>query len=76
MNLTSTTPRQIIPRLEDSVFRLGAAHPACTPNSESSISRSEGYFQDYTALPYFHQTRINLSPYAFSNLETYMIFMG
>ena len=53
MNLTSTTPRQIIPRLEDSVFRLGAAHPACTPNSESSISRSEGYFQDYAALPYF-----------------------
>ena len=53
MNLTSTTPRQIVPRLEDSVFRLGAAHPACTPNSESSISRSEGYFQDYAALPYF-----------------------
>ena len=53
MNLTSTTPRQIVPRLEDSVFRLGAGHPACTPNSESSISRSEGYFQDYAALPYF-----------------------
>ena len=53
MNLTSTTPRQIVPRLEDSVFRLGAAHQACTPNSESSISRSEGYFQDYAALPYF-----------------------
>merc|ERR1712082_528726 len=76
MNLTSTTPRQIIPRLEDSVFRLGAAHQACTPNSESSILSSEGYFQDYAALPYFHQTRINLFPYAFSNLETYLIFMG
>ena len=53
MNLTSSTPRKIIPRLKDSVFRLGATHPACTPNSESSISRSKGYFQDYAALPYF-----------------------
>ena len=76
MNLTSTTPRQIIPRLEDSVFRLGAAHPACTPNSESSISRSEGYFQGYAALPYFQQTRFNLFLFTFSNLRTYLIFMG
>ena len=76
MNLTSTTPRQIIPRLEDSVFRLGTAHPACSPNSESSISRSEGYFQGFAALPYFHQTRFNLFPFAFSNLRTYLIFMG
>ena len=67
---------QIIPRPEDSVFRLGATQMACIPNSESSISMSEGYFHDYPALPYDHQTRTSLFPYALSVLETYLIFMG
>ena len=53
MNLTSTTSWQIIPRPEDSVFRLGATQMACIPNSESSISRSEGYFQN---MQLFHMT--------------------
>merc|ERR1711867_368474 len=53
MNLTSTTSWQIIPRPEDSVFRLGAMQMACIPNSESSISRSEGYFQNAQL---FHMT--------------------
>ena len=53
MNLTSTTSWQIIPRPEDSVFRLGAAQMACIPNSESSISRSKGYFQN---MQLFHMT--------------------
>ncbi len=76
MNLTSTTSWQIIPRPEDSVFRLGAAHQACTPNSESSISRSEGYFHDYAALPYDHQMRINLFPFAFCKPQNLLDLHG
>ena len=77
MNLTSTTPRQIIPRLEDSVFRLGVAHKASKTPILNPAFRGARVIS--RAMQLFHISNKRGSTYfllPFSNLRTYLIFMG
>ena len=77
MNLTSTTPRQIIPRLEDSVSRLGVAHTASKSPILDPAFRGARVIS--RAMQLFHISTKRGSTYfllPFSLLRTYLIFMG
>ena len=77
MNLTSTMPRQIIPRLEDSVSRLGVARKASKTPILNTAFPERGSFPKLCSTSIFPTNEaLTFFLLPFSNLRAYLISMG